>query len=455
MAQLKTLSAMLAVAYKPHGISDFPPELQPAIQENFLDAEVQHGLQSSTVFRQVADREIVATKRGETVTKTRTGLKAPKETPSDPSKNTGLDNGMTPSGAKLEQYTLAINQYDDTQDVNIVSSSVGIVEAFLEAGRVNGVQAAQSVDRLARNALYGAYLGGNTRITTTLGAPSTTVAVDDIRGFTWAIQNGMQLPVSMSNGLAAVIGGDVYTVIGVIADPVNVSTAPKGVSGTLMLSTNCSVADGTAGQAVVAAIAPAIKRAGERATTADIVATDKLTLAVVQEAVADLRSNNVPRVNGVGAYVAYASPRQLLGLYRDPEFQMLYRGQFGAEAITSGNVTHMLGVAFVETTEAPQQTLNGVKVHRMVVCGQGAIIEGDYEGTGKRETASQDKGLVTVKDGICHVTRAPIDRLAQTVSLSWYFIGGFAVPTDVTADSTIIPTATSSAYKRAVVIESA
>jgi len=453
MAQV--IFAMLAIAQKPFGISDFPAELQPAVQEKFLDVEVQHGLQSVNVFRRVADREIVSTKRGETVTKTRTGLKAPKETPSDPKQNTGLDNGMTPSSAKLEQYTLSINQYDDTQDVNIVTSGVGIVDAFLEAGRVNGVQAAQSVDRLARNALYGAYLGGNTRVTTTLGAPGTSVAVDDIRGFTWAIHNGMQLPVSPANGLAALIGGEVYTVISAVADVVNVSTAPKGVSGTLLLSTNCTVLNGTAGQPVVSAIAPAIKRAGERATTAEILPTDRLTLAVVQEAVADLRSNNVPHVNGMGAYVAYASPRQLLGLYRDPEFQLLYRGQFGADAITSGNVTKMLGVAFVETTEAPQQTLNGVKIHRMVVCGQGAIIEGDYEATGKRELASEDAGLVTVKDGICHVTREPLDRLKQIVSLSWYFIGGFAVPTDVTSDSTIIPTATSSAYKRAVVIESA
>jgi hypothetical protein len=52
------------------------------------------------------------------------------------------------------------------------------------------------------------------------------------------------------------------------------------------------------------------------------------------------------------------------------------------------------------------------------------------------------------------VTREPLDRLQQIIAQSWYWIGGFAVPTDITANATIIPTATNSYYKRAVVIES-
>jgi hypothetical protein len=43
--------------------------------------------------------------------------------------------------------------------------------------------------------------------------------------------------------------------------------------------------------------------------------------------------------------------------------------------------------------------------------------------------------------------------LQQIIAQSWYWIGGFTVPTDVTTNPTIIPTATNSAYKRAVIIE--
>jgi hypothetical protein len=52
------------------------------------------------------------------------------------------------------------------------------------------------------------------------------------------------------------------------------------------------------------------------------------------------------------------------------------------------------------------------------------------------------------------VTREPLDRLQQIVAQSWYWIGGFCVPTDVTVNTNIIPTATNSSYKRAVVVES-
>ena len=58
-------------------------------------------------------------------------------------------------------------------------------------------------------------------------------------------------------------------------------------------------------------------------------------------------------------------------------------------------------------------------------------------------------------DDVCMVTREPLDRLKQIIGQSWYWIDGFCVPSDVTANTYIIPTATNSYYKRGVVIESA
>jgi len=57
-------------------------------------------------------------------------------------------------------------------------------------------------------------------------------------------------------------------------------------------------------------------------------------------------------------------------------------------------------------------------------------------------------------DSVAMVTREPLDRLRQIIAQSWYGIGGFALPTDVTADTNVIPTATNSYLKRGVVIES-
>ena len=102
---------------------------------------------------------------------------------------------------------------------------------------------------------------------------------------------------------------------------------------------------------------------------------------------------------------------------------------------------------------APQQTLGGKKIQRTIVCGKGALVEGDFDGMGAQDTPA-DLHLEVVVDGIRMITREPMDRLKQIISQSWNWIGGFCVPSDVTANANVIPTANSSAFKRAIVIES-
>lgn len=437
------------------GIQNFPAALQPIIQQGFLERRFQTGLRSRIGFRDIADREQFPNKIGETITKTRTGLKAPVTTPLTPSANTNLDNGLTPAGWTIEQYVLSINMYGDTIDLNTVTQGVGIARQFLTNAEVNGVQAAQSIDRLARDALYGSYLGGNTRVTATLGSPGTTVAVDDIRGFQYVMYNGVMVPTSVSHPMTVTIGASSYTCSGATADGSNVSTAPNGISGTLTTTANVSTANATAGNAVTAATGTAMIFAGtSNYTTADIAAGDTLKMSNVLQAVATLRSNNVPSING--SYNVYLDDKQLLGLFADDDFKLLYRGAYGSSEYRTGQIIELLGARFITTNEAPQQTLSGVRIHRAVVCGQGALIEGDYSDIGYTEAIpEQEAGLIAIVDDICMVTREPLDRLKQIIAQSWYWIGGFAVPTDVTANTNIIPTASNAYLKRAVVIESA
>ena len=56
-------------------------------------------------------------------------------------------------------------------------------------------------------------------------------------------------------------------------------------------------------------------------------------------------------------------------------------------------------------------------------------------------------------DGVLLVVRPPLDRLGQIIGQSWCWMGGYCVPTDVTANANIIPTASNAYWKRAVVIE--
>ncbi len=455
------------------GIQNFPQQLQPIIQQGFLAREFQDGLQSRLSFRAIADREVFPNRIGETVTKTRKGLKTPVTAPLAPSVNTNFDNGLTPSTWSVEQYTLTINQYGDTIDLNMVSEGVGIASQFLANARTNGVQAMQSLDRIARNALFGGapggvggYLGGNTRVVTTLGAPATTLRVDDIRGFQNVLNiYGQVVAVGATNGMTVTVGSNAYTLINSLSDAVSLSTAPNGLSGTLTFSTNVAIADGTATQPVIAATAPLVLRPNGRLSTAALVAPsgtygattyvpgDTLGIQTVLGAVAALRMNNVPTING--SYNCYLDDQQMLGLFRDGDFKYLYRGAYGSDAYHSGSVVELLGVRFVPTTEAPQQlSLGSGAIHRAIVCGKGALIEGDYADMGARDIPDADKSLMERVDNVVMVTREPLDRLKQIIAQSWYWIGGYALPTDATASTSIIPTSTNSYLKRGVVIES-
>ncbi|MDE8344819.1 MAG: DUF4043 domain-containing protein [Acidocella sp.] len=435
-------------------IQNFPIALQPIIQQGFLEREFETALKSRLGYRLIADREEFAVGIGETLTKTRAGLKPSVTTPLAAASNTNLDNGLTATNWGVEQYTISLNFYAATQDLNMVTSRVGIANQFLQNAATNGEQAARSLDELARNALFGPYFGGNTRVTLALAAPGTNIQVDDIRGFQTVFINGVQQAVSSAYPLAATVGGDLYSVIGALADAVNVSTAPNGVSGQLVFAGNVSGADGALGSAVQAATASSIIRPASRNTTAALQATDTLTMGSLLDAVALLRRNAVPLVDGV--YNCYLDPVSARQLFADADFKQLFQGATSSNPVfRQGMVSDFLGLRFITTTEAYVQvhpSIQNLYVRRPIVCGQGALIEGDFAGMAADDVAPKDS-LVNVIDNVAMVTREPIDRLQQIIAQSWYWIGGFCAPSDTTTTPDIVPTATNASFKRAVMIE--
>ncbi|WP_158746071.1 DUF4043 domain-containing protein [Acidisphaera sp. L21] len=436
------------------GIQNFPLSLQPIIQQGFLEREFEHALTSRLGYRAIADREAFAVGIGETLTKTRAGLKPSVTTPLAASTNTNLDNGLTPTSWGVEQYTITINHYASTTDLNMVTSRVGIEGQFLLNAYSNGQQAARSLDELARNALFAPYFGGNTRLRTTLGSAGPVIAVDDIRGFQMVFVNGIQTPVSGAATLTVTVGANAYTLTGATADGTNVSTAPGGLSGSLTFSSSVSISDGTVGNAVQAANASVVLRPNTRTTTAGLIATDTLGMANLLDAVAKLRMNAVPEIDGV--YNCYLDPVSARQLFADQDFQRLFTGATSANQVfKQGMVNDFLGLRFIPTTEAYVQahpTIAGAVVRRPIICGKGALIEGDFAGMAADDVAPKDS-IVTMVDGIAMVTREPIDRLQQIIAQSWYWIGGFCAPSDTTTNPTIIPTATNASFKRAVMIE--
>lgn len=450
------------------GIQNLPASLQSVIQLNFLEREFQDALRAKLGFRSIADREPFAAGIGETITKTRTGLLPAITTALSPAANTDITSGLTPQNYGVEQYTLSVNQFAANMMLNVVTARVAIASLFLKNGKALGEQAFRSVDTLAQQALFNTYMGGNTRVRVTLGAPAVNLSVDDIRGFQNTLNSaGQVVAVSVANPVNVTVGSNVSSLTGVAADGANVSTTPGGISGVLTFAANVLVADGTAGNAVVSAVAPLVIRpsttAGNvmAATSAAISSTNdlnsgKLTMQMILQGKATMAANGVPVVEETGMYHFYADPIQCTGLYSDASFQQFFRGQVTTEEYRQGVVAELLGVRLIETNLNPVQALSGVgTIRRAALVGQGALVEGTFTGTGYAETNSvDDDAMIEIVDDIAHITREPLDSLKQVVTQSWSYIGGFAVPSDTTANPNTIPTASNSAFKRGIIIES-
>jgi len=448
--------------------NNLPAAIQSVIQLGYLEHQFGLPLKAKLGFRSIADREPFMANIGETITKTRTGLLPAITTPMAPAANSDFTSGLTAQNYSVEQYILGIGQYPGMMQLNIATSRVAIADLFLRNGYTLGEQAFRSVDTIAQQTLFNAYMGGNTRVRTTLGSAGATISVDDIRGFQNTLNSeGQVVPVSSSNPVNVVVGSDTYSLTGSAADGTNVSTSPGGISGTLTFATSVTVADGTALNAVVSSVAPVILRpstsAGVMAATSAAISASndvnngKLTMEMILTAKATMSANGVPVVDATGMYHMYLDPLQATGLYSDPAFQQFFRGQVTTEEYRQGVVAQLLGVRLQETNLNPVQTLAGVgNVRRGILCGQGALVEGVFTNEAYRqnlEGEDKDDSIVIVDD-IAHVTREPLDALKQVITQTWSYMGGFAVPTDTTTTSATIPTANSSAQKRAIILES-
>ena len=448
----------------------FPVNFQVLIQQGCFKKEFEDGLKSNLGFRSVADKQFFPHRISSTITETRLGLLLPNTTPMNASANTGSDNGLSNSNNayQIEQYSLHLDLYANTLDLNIKESAVELASRFLENAKRLGIQANRSIDRIARNTLFfgdtftttpttnvGGYMGGNTRVNSALTANSTTLSVDDIRGFINVVSNvnNSIVPVSSLNTSIVNVNGNGYVLIGVTQDTSNVSTAPQGLSGTLTFATNVVMADGALNSPVVLSTAPFVIRSNNRLTTANLTSTDTLSFKDIVSATTQLRSNGVEPVMD-NCYYCYLSDTQMGGLWKDEAFQRLYRSQANDTAIKSGKFITLQGVKFITTTEAPQQMLNGVKIQRAIVVGKGALIEGSLDLENLNTDYNNNNYNVVSVNGVKHIIRAPIDPLEEVVSQSYSWIGGFGLPTDITTNPNIIPTASNSSLKRAVIIES-
>lgn len=459
-----------------------PVALQNAIQQNYLEREFQNPLLNILRYREISDKEEFPGRIGETITKTRVGLMVPNTTPLNPSTNTGLDNGLSPQQYSDEQYVLGIYQYPQVASpINLIDDETTIASFAMRNSYNLGIAQATAVDRIARASLFNAYMGGNSAVNTTNGSAINTMKIDDIRGFQTVVVNGNVIPISASNPMQVFVNGNPYIIQSVAADGTNLSTAAGtgGISGTLTASANFLVADATAGNSVISVFAPALIRPNNRKATGSLISSDLLNMQTIFAAVNILRNNAVPMVRG--AYNFYLNSTSMTELYQDPEFQILNRGVSTRDPNYENAwvMDKFLDIRFIMTTETYVQTAGitdnaytiSQTIQRPILCGAGSLVEGIFSrgldairnmnaGGGVIDSVGFQQVINVLSEkfsfeGFYQNIRLPIDQLGQIITQTSNYIGGFTVPTDVTTNVAIIPTANNAYYKRAVIIETA
>jgi len=450
---------------------DFGGQIGYAQQQNWLKKAFESQLLAQLGYLDVATQIVFPNKIGQTFTFTRPSPFVPTTTPLNPATvGSNLNNGMTPQYFNVEQYVMQLLTYASLASTDIVAEKVLIASEYLQNAENLGQQSRQSLDWLARNTLLQAYTGGQSYVTTTLGAPGTTIHVDNVVGFENVFVNAQLVPVSPTNTLPGVqVGNNLYTLVGTTRDGSNTSqfAAYGAWSGNLVFSTNVTVLDGTEWNSVISPVStPVIRPAGKTASV-DLVAGDYLTANMVIDAVTQLRKNAIKNANDFNGYVLIASPDAIDQLMKDPTVLQLYRTRmFSNELYSEVELGHALGCDIVITQDAlinniftlgaPTSTLPTTQA---IVCGRECLIKGDFDINPYEKEFQLNRIGQTLyhyqfsEFNIAHISRAPIDALGRYVAQTWEWIGGFVAPTDSTITSAIIPTATNSYYKRATVLE--
>ncbi len=412
--------------------SNLPAALQGIMQDGLLDRTFQDALVPEFLFPGVATSRPWAANMGDTQHFTRRGLLTPQTTPLG-----GVD--PTPEAYSAERYSMTMDQYGHTVDTNMLESAMTLASTFLKDIQTLGINAGQSVNRIARNKLYKAYAGGRTWAPA-LGTATVTMVVDSTDGLETTLVNGIQTAVSATNPIMVSING----AAAVAVDGVN--------AGTNTLTFNAAQT-WAAGDSVVAANAPVSYRPGAKASAVDLTGADVATFSLFRDAVVRLRTMNVPTLGG--AHVAHIDPTTEGQLFADSEFQALYRG--AVESPVWGNLAlgRFGGIDWVRNNEAQTRSNGTISYHEPIVLGADAFVAGPFSEMGSLlsqvpEGSSVDVQMVSVGPAIqvARIIRPPQDRLAQVIASSWSYVGDFAVPSDET-------TGDAASFKRGVVVQHA
>jgi hypothetical protein len=452
-----------------------PPVILNMIQEGVLERALHDGLYPKLQFRSEALAEEWGSNSGTEMFMSRAGLLTPSTDPIP----AGTD--PTPKSVSYEQWSASLKRYADSVDTHIPTAVVANSNLFLSNINQQGAQAGQTVNRLARNALFRAYLSGHTLTTAIIGAAAVQIPVASLNGFTDVVLMGINarpeavsparpLPITIGVGAAAIV----RNVIGFVP---NDATDPNG-PGTLFIDVAVGGAGFAARTVVRSAFAPRIIRSGGGASIDAITAIDTFNFQMIINGVAWLRRNNVPP-HSDGFYHAHLSPMSNAQIFADAAWQTLHQGAPDHVRYKEGWIGTIAQNAFIENNEIPDPTNSGaltatganaqyakgigaevtnnagIDIGFVIMTGKGAMYE-KWLDESKYVTEAGMNGKVgdfdVVSNGVQVNTervrlyiRAPMDRLGDVVSSTWSITTDFPIPSDISAGG-------AERFKRAVVL---
>lgn len=456
------------------------PEVRSIVQDNLLERAFHDALVPRLLFRGEATPVPFPAGVGDTQIFSAPGLMAVDARPLVPGTDPDADTYT------MEQWTAQINQYSKAIDTHMPTSMVAIANLFLRNAHQLGVQAAMTLNRIARNRMFNAALSGWTVVD---GAQSgvTTLRVKRLNGFTRArnpnLAGGSTVRfdfVSSSNPLAVTVLDSTSTpqprnVIGFTADTPGDETGP----GTLTINTAITVND--RGYVYSFDATNIVRPGGGFSIDSLTPGTDVPKLADVRTAVSNFQQQNVPE-HPDGRFHAHLDPTSMSLIFGDNEFQRLLTALPDYYMYKQFTLGELLGTVFFRNSEnpVPETVIGGTtatfdqrdpfpgelyiggavdvtkKVHRILFTAQGGVMEyysdlmqllTEAGITGKTaETYVVNNGIEIFSERIQLVIRAPLNRLQDTVSTAWKFIGDWPVRTDAA-------TGNAARYKRFEVIE--
>lgn len=434
-----------------------PASIQSLIQQNVLERVFHENLFPRLLYRSEAMPELWPANLGDVKIFTRPGLVQRTVTPLVPG------NDPTPQSYQFEQWVAQASQYGNTIDTHMPTSSVSLASLFLRNMQELGKGAGLSLNSLARDALFRAYLAGNTVVTVAAAPGATTIHVASINGFTEKALNARPQPVSALNPLTVSFGNTepANQVVGAVPDDPNAPFGPGTLQLANPLAVGLPIAPTRTG--VFASNRSRVIFTGGGNTVDSLSSANTLGLQDIITSVATMRANNVPPTPD-GYYHVHVTPEGEAQLYADPQFRQLFQSLPDSMEYRDLAIGQLVGCRFFRNTENPNTqnvvglvgtggsalcapeiggevtNLNGLPLKYVMIIGGGALYEpyidesryiSEAGVTGKiGEFSITNGGVQVMTERIRLSIRSPLDRLQQVVAATWSWSGDFAVPSD-------------------------